>query len=126
MLVPQFSIRLLLAVTTGCAVVFSIVGLAARGSAWATAVSVGIGSLGILVLVSGLLFAVVWVFSVATSSLSRRRARSSGSPFRSESGGSPFGLQTAAGDESQTSETREEAPAAPILVDESPVAPEES
>jgi len=126
MLLPQFSIRLLLAVTAVCAVVFSILGLAVRGSAWATAVSVGIGSLVILVLVSGLLFAVVWVFSVATSSLSRRRARSGGSPFRSESGGSPFGLPAAGSDGSPTSEARDEVPAAPILVDESPVVPEES
>jgi len=126
MLIPQFSIRVLLAVTTACAVVFSIVGLAVRGSAWATAVSVGIGSLAILVLVSGVLFAVVWLFSVATSTLGRRGARSGGSPFRSELGGAPFGSPGAAGDGSPTPEPRDEVPVEPILVDEPPVVPEES
>jgi hypothetical protein len=135
MLIPQFSIRWLLAVTTVCAVVFSVVGLAVHGSAWATAVSVGIGSLVILGLVYGLLFAVVWAFSVVTSSLVPRRARSGGSPFRSESGGSPF---RSPGDGGDRSETHEEVPAAPgtaghhaehgrvVLVDESAVASEES
>lgn len=112
MLVPQYSIRLLLAVTTACAVLFSIVGLAVRGSAWATAVSVAIGSLGILVLVSGVLFAVVWVFSVVTSKRGRR-AGAGRSPFRSESGGSPFGLPAAGSDGSPTSEARDDLPAAP-------------
>ena len=123
MLIPQFSVRWLLGVTTACAVVFSIVALAVRGSAWAAAVSVGIGSLVILVLVHGLLFAVVWAFSVATSPLGRKGVRSGGSPFRSQSGGSPFGPQAVGGGQS---ETREAVPAAPILVDESPVVPEES
>jgi len=126
MLIPQYSIRVLLAVTTACAVVFSIVGLAVRGSGWATAVSVGIGALAILVLVSGALFAVVWVFSVATSTLRRRGARSGGSPFRSESGGTPFGSPGAAGDGSPSPERGDEVPAPPILVDESPIVREES
>jgi predicted outer membrane lipoprotein len=121
MLIPQFSIRWLLGVTTACAVVFSIVALGVRGSAWATAVSVGIGSMVILGLVYALAFGVVWAFSVATVPLSRARVRSGGSPFRSPSGGSPFALQSGAEGES---ETRQEVPAAPILVDESPVVPE--
>jgi hypothetical protein len=136
MLIPQFSIRWLLAVTTVCAVVFSIVGLALKGSAWATAVSVGIGSLVILGLVSGALFAVVWAFSVASSSLVPRRARSQGSPFRSR--GSPFRPATGGG---ELSETREEVPGLPgapgaaghrakhgpvVLVEESPMGADES
>ena len=113
MLIPQFSLRWLLALTTVCAVVFSIVGLAMRGSRWAAAVSVGIGSLVVLVMVYGLVFALVWIFSVATSSLGRRRAGSAGSPFQSESSAA----RSAAGGE--------EVPAAPILLEESAIQPEQ-
>jgi len=114
MLIPQFSIRWLLALMTVCAVVFSIVGLAVRGTAWAAGVSIGIGSGVILVLVYGLLFAAVWVFSQVMSSLGRRRARSGGSPFRSESAGDG------------PAPAQKEAPARPILVDGSPFAPARS
>jgi len=112
MLIPQFSLRWLLGLTAVCAVVFSIVGLAVQGSRWAAAVSIGIGSLVVLVMVYGLVFALVWVFSVATSSLGRRRAGSAGSPFGAEfSGAGPAA-------------TGEEAPAAAILLEGSPYGPE--
>jgi len=105
MLIPQFSIRWLLALTAVCAVIFSIVGLAVRGSEWAAGVSIGIGSLVILGMVYGTLFAVVWLFSVVTSSLGGRRARSGQSPFRTES---------AAGGPTAPSH---EVPATPIVLD---------
>lgn len=104
MLIPQFSIRWLLALTAVCAVIFSIVGLAIRGNAWAAGVSIGIGSLVVLGLVYGALFAMVWVFSVVTS-FRGRRARLGQSPFRAES---------AAG--GATSPFRE-IPATPIVLD---------
>ena len=85
MLIPQFSIRWLLTLTAVSAVIFSIFGLAVRGSAWAAAVSIGIGSLVILALVYALLFGVVWVFSVIMSSLGRGRTGAAPSPFRQES-----------------------------------------
>jgi len=113
-LIPQFSIRWLLAVTAVCAVIFSIVGLGVRGSAWAAAVSIGIGSLVILMLIYGLLFAVVWVFSLTTRSLGRSRGRAAGSPFKSESAGSG------------PAASPEGAPAAPVLAGQSPFASEES
>lgn len=80
MLIPQFSLRWLLAVTTVAAVVFSIVALGVRGHHWAVAVSVGLLALVILMGIYGVMFAVVWAFSVATSRWRNRRA---GSPFAS-------------------------------------------
>ena len=53
MLIPQFSIRSLLIVTTISAVFFSIVGMAVRGSTWAMGVSAGVVSLAVL---AGVLF----------------------------------------------------------------------
>lgn len=112
MLIPQFSLRWLLGLTAVCAVVFSILGLAVRGSRWAGAVSVGIGSLVVLMVVYGLVFALVWVFSVASSSLGRRGTGSAGSPFGAESSG----VGPAA--------TPKEAPAPAILLEGSPFGPE--
>ena len=66
--IPQFTIRGLMGITTGCAVVFSIVALAMRGYLWALGVSVAIGSLVLFMLVSAGLFAIVWIFSVVGSS----------------------------------------------------------
>jgi hypothetical protein len=78
MLIPQFSIRWLLGLTVVCAVIFSIVGLAVRGSRWAMGMSIGIGSLVLLMAVYAGMFFLVWVASQYT----RRRGRGSGrSPF---------------------------------------------
>lgn len=114
MLIPQFSLRWLLALTTVCAVVFSIVGLAVRGSQWAVAVSVGIGSAVVVIVIYGLVFALVWVFSVVMSSLGRRWAGSAGSPFQSEF--PPVGPAAAV----------DEVFAAAVPLDEPPVDPEQA
>jgi len=81
MLIPQFSLRWLLAVTTVCAVIFSVMGLAVRGSHWAAAVSIAVGSLVVAAMVYALLFAMVWLFSVITSLPGRKSADSGQSPF---------------------------------------------
>lgn len=83
-LIPQYSLRWLLMVTTGVAVIFSVVGLGLRGHKWAAAVSIGLSSLVVVVLVYGLGFAVVWGFSVITSTFRRGKAGAGTSPFRSE------------------------------------------
>jgi hypothetical protein len=114
MLIPQFSIRWLLALTTVCAVIFSIVGLAVRGHAWAAGVSVGIGAVVVLALVYGSLFALVWMFSLVTAPLGGRRGRSEMSPFGPDAAGSSPAL------------VGQEAPATPILVEPLPAAPEET
>jgi hypothetical protein len=120
MLIPQFSIRWLLAVMTLAAIAFSIVGLAVRGSLWAVAVSTAIGSFVLLMLIYSLLFSVVWVFSVAAVPLGgAQRGRS---PFRPQSGGSPFGPEPSGGSAAPSGEIA----AAPILLDESSPTSDES
>ncbi|MCX7425423.1 MAG: hypothetical protein NTW96_07340 [Planctomycetia bacterium] len=75
-LIPQYSIRWLLAVTACCAVLFSIMGLAVRGSQWAMAVSIGAGALVLMMTVYAMLFGLVWAFS-----LIGHREPAAGSPF---------------------------------------------
>jgi hypothetical protein len=86
MLVPQFSIRWLFALTAVCAVIFSVFGLAVRGSPWAVGVSVGIVSLVILATTYAAVFGLVWTFSVVPGWLGRRRSAAGRSPFRDDSG----------------------------------------
>ncbi|MCR4412474.1 MAG: hypothetical protein NUV77_08640 [Thermoguttaceae bacterium] len=80
MLIPQFTIRWLLGVTAVSAVVFTIVGLAVRGSAWAQGVSAAFVALALAMLVYALLFGVVWLLAEAKAKLGK-----------GEPGGSPFG-----------------------------------
>lgn len=69
MVIPQFTLRRLLAIVTVCCLVFSVFGLALRGSAVAMGVSVAIVSLVVVALVHAALFAVVWMFSVLLPSM---------------------------------------------------------
>jgi hypothetical protein len=64
MLIPQFSLRWMLAVTTVLAVVFLIVAQAVQGAAWAVGVSFAVFALVAAMLVYAALFFLVWVFSV--------------------------------------------------------------
>jgi len=77
MLIPQFSIRWLLALTTVCGVIFSVFGLAVRGHYWAMGVSVGVVSLVVLMSIYAAMFAGVWIFSLLISAFSGRFAPSS-------------------------------------------------
>ncbi len=96
-LIPQFSIRWLLGLTTVCAVIFSIIGAAVRGHYWTAGVSVAIVSLVVVFVVHALFFALVSVFTVGSSS-----------PMRPMSPGeSPFAAPP---------DDREE-PATPIILD---------
>ena len=63
MLIPQFSIRWLLALTTVCAVIFSVFGLAYRGNSWAQGVSVAIVSMVIVFAFHAFTFTVIWGLS---------------------------------------------------------------
>src|SRR4051812_21725477 len=64
MLIPQFSLRRLLATITGCSLIFFVISLAVRGQIWAIAVSIGLLSLLIASLLHGFVFFLVWLFSV--------------------------------------------------------------
>jgi len=81
MLIPQFSIRWLLALTVVCAGVFSIFRAALLGSHWATGVSIAIGSTVVVLLVYAATFAMVWLFSLVSVRPRRRRPESGQSPF---------------------------------------------
>ncbi|MBN2473307.1 MAG: hypothetical protein JXB62_01765 [Pirellulales bacterium] len=117
-LIPQFSIRWMLTVTAGCAVVFSVFGLAIRGSQWAAGVSLAVVSLAVLMLVQAGMFGVVWMWSVLTEPLQRRRVVSGRSPFLSPSAGSPPGaLSAAAPSPAAPSGDDPETPATPIVLE---------
>ncbi len=81
MLIPQYTIRRLLAITAGCAVAFSLFGMAVQGKPWAIGISVGIGVVAIAFLAQAGAFAAVWLFSVLTSPVRNRRGRAGRSPF---------------------------------------------
>ena len=107
MLIPQFSIRWLLAVTAVCAGIFSIFGLALRGSSWAAGVSIGIVSAVVLLLVYALTFAVVGLFSLLSFGSRRQTAGRAGT----YQGDSPFSLPGVA------PASDKDVPAAPILLE---------
>ena len=72
MLIPQFSLRFLLAVTTVAALVCLVISLAVQGHQWAAGVSIGLLALAVALALHGLLFFLVWLFSL----LSRFRSKS--------------------------------------------------
>ena len=77
---PQFSLRLLLAVTTGFAMICSILAFAVRGESWAVAISVALGALAATLLIYAGLFALVWAFAQLGSTGKQDRGRGE-SPF---------------------------------------------
>ena len=81
MLIPQFSIRWLLGLTTACAGFSAIVALAVRGSPWAIAVTVAGASLAGLMLLGALLFGMIWVYSVVALRRQGTRTTRVESPF---------------------------------------------
>ena len=72
-LLPQYSLRLMLTITTLVAGVFSITGLAARGHDWAIGVSVGVLGLAMAFVTYAVFFGILWVFSLAASPVLNRR-----------------------------------------------------
>jgi hypothetical protein len=63
MLAPRFSIRTLLAIVTGGAVVFLVAGMAVRGEIWAWGVTIGVFSLLLTMLIHAAWFGVAWLFA---------------------------------------------------------------
>lgn len=74
-MLPQFSIRLMLGITTLAAGVFSIVGLAVRGHDWAIGVSLGVAGVAVALVTYAAFFGILWVFSVVASPLLNRELR---------------------------------------------------
>ena len=67
MLIPRFTIRWLLMLTTVSAVFFLIVTCAVRGDAWAVSVSLGVVSLAVAFLVYGAFFGFAWLVASVVS-----------------------------------------------------------
>jgi hypothetical protein len=79
MLAPQFSLRSIMAAMVVCGFVSLIGAAALRGTPWAIAVIIALGALALIVAVHGLMFFVMWVFSLIVP---RRRSSVPGtSPF---------------------------------------------
>lgn len=82
MLIPRFSIRSLLLLTTGCGFVFLILNFGVRGHFWARAVWIGLASL----LLSFVLFAAFFAGAFVLASLFGmvRREPKAASPFATD------------------------------------------
>jgi hypothetical protein len=89
MLIPQYSLRWMLAVTSVLAVVFLIFAQAVRGSSWAVGVSLALVVLAGTMLVHGLLFFLVWVFALIGQRRQQRR-QASKRPAGNQGADSPF------------------------------------
>lgn len=63
MLVPRYNLRTILAVMTGCAVLFVVMGMAVGGQSWAWGLVIGVLSLAVTALVHAAWFGIVWLFS---------------------------------------------------------------
>ncbi len=88
-LIPQFSIRWLLALTAACALVFSIFALAVqeylatfKDGCWASGITIAIISLAGVLILHAMAFGVVWAFAEVTSVGRRRKSKVGQSPFR--------------------------------------------
>jgi len=81
MLIPRFSLRILLLLMTASGAFFYIVMLAVRGQVWAVSVSIALSSLLLAFLLYAMTFALGWGLS-STFHLAARR-NPVGSPFAS-------------------------------------------
>lgn len=81
MLIPRFSLRQLLAVTTASALFCYVIALATRGHAWAITISIAISSILLAFAVHAMVFAVAWLLALAGSLFTKRTVAAS--PFAS-------------------------------------------
>jgi hypothetical protein len=63
MLIPRFTLRTILVITTVCAGLFLLLGMAARGEMWAWGAAIGVLSLVVAAVVHAACFGIVWCFS---------------------------------------------------------------
>ncbi|NLE37728.1 MAG: hypothetical protein GX621_06860 [Pirellulaceae bacterium] len=91
-LIPQYSIRWLLGLTTVCAVVFAIFGMAVRGHAWAICISVGLGTLVLMAMIHALFYGGMLILA------SLGRGRRGTSPFATVPAGVEPAPSAGAGD----------------------------
>ena len=74
-LIPQYTIRQLLILTAGCAVVSLVGAQAVRGALWAMAMSIGVLAVAATLMVHAAFFGVVWLAYRLYERRERRMAR---------------------------------------------------
>jgi hypothetical protein len=83
MLIPRFSLRHLLILTTASAIFFYVVAMATRGHQWALVVSIAGSSVLLALVVHAVLFAIAWLLTLLGSMFTNRRVAAS--PFANAS-----------------------------------------
>ena len=79
MLIPRFSLRQLMAVTTVSALFCYVIAMATRGHQWALAISVAVSSVLLALVVHASLFAVAWLLALVGRLFTKERIAAS--PF---------------------------------------------
>jgi hypothetical protein len=87
MLIPQFSLRWMLAAITLLAVVFLVASRAVQGSAWAVGVTAAVLMLAVVMLVHGGLFFLIWLVSLNSARRQRAAMAVPATPFRTDTAG---------------------------------------
>lgn len=81
MLIPRFSLRLILLLNVAFALVFLTATFAVRGQSWALAILVGLGSVVAVMATFGCMFAVAFMLSTIAQFRKRTKAQS---PFATD------------------------------------------
>lgn len=81
MLIPRYSIRWLLGLTTFAAVVSLVLASAVRGRAWAIGVSAGLWSLVVVFIAYVAAFSAAWLVAQVIAAMQQRPHGGGGSPF---------------------------------------------
>ena len=74
MIIPRFTLRWLLALTTLCGGLSLVLSYAVRGQEWAIAVSLGLATIPLLFLLHAATFMAAWLISQGMSFMGRRLA----------------------------------------------------
>lgn len=75
MLIPQFSVRWLLALVAVCALLFWVFSQALAGTSWAVGISVAVISLIVIFCVHAVFFWLTWLLAVLLGQFKRPRPR---------------------------------------------------
>ena len=79
MLIPRFSLRQLLAITTASALFCYVIAMATRGQQWAIAISLAISSVLLALVVYAAVFAIAWLLTLMGGLFARQNVAAS--PF---------------------------------------------
>lgn len=79
MLIPRFSLRLLLLITTASAIFCYVLAMATRGQEWAIVFSIAVSSVLLALIVHAVLFAIAWMLALMGSMFTKPHVAAS--PF---------------------------------------------